>query len=212
MKITVFGATGRVGGHVVGQALDAGHKVVAVVRDPARLPLLHPSLELVVVPGLTDPEPLIPTLDGSDAAISAAGPASRRDVTVASTTVRGILAALDRSGVSRFIAVSAMPVGAVPDGDSRTNRWLIYPLVRALLRGIYGDLAVMEDEIRRSGLQWTVVRPPRLVDRPAIGRYRAVVGGNVPGARTMRHADLARAMLAFLDQPATVQQVVGVAR
>ena len=41
MKITVFGATGGVGGHVVRQALDAGHQVTAVVRDPKRLRVEH---------------------------------------------------------------------------------------------------------------------------------------------------------------------------
>ncbi|MGW4973647.1 NmrA family NAD(P)-binding protein, partial [Streptomyces albidoflavus] len=35
MRITVFGATGGVGGEVVRQALEAGHEVTAVVRDPA---------------------------------------------------------------------------------------------------------------------------------------------------------------------------------
>jgi NAD(P)H-binding len=138
MRVTVFGATGRIGGHVVAQALDGGHKVTAVVRDPTRLTLNHPSLEVVAVSGLTDPEPLVAALDGSEAAISGIGPASPRDKHVASTTVRAILAALDRAGLRRFVAVSAMPIGPVPDGDSWLNRRIQYPVVRTLLRGIYG--------------------------------------------------------------------------
>jgi uncharacterized protein YbjT (DUF2867 family) len=212
MKIAVFGATGRIGGHVVAQALDAGHKVTAVVRDPARFQVRHPSLELVTVPGLTEPEPLVPALDGSEAVISGVGPTSPRDTRVASSTVRGILGALDRAGVRRFVAVSAMPVGPIPDGDSWVNRRIQYPLVRRLLRGIYADVALMEEEIRRGGTDWTVVRPPRLMSGPVTGRYRTVVGGNVPRARTMRRADVAHLMLAVLDDPATVRQMVGVAR
>jgi uncharacterized protein YbjT (DUF2867 family) len=212
MKVTVFGATGRIGRHVVRQAVDADHKVTAVVRDPSRLPVRHPALEVVTVPGLTDLAPLLPALAGSDAAISTVGPSSPRDVRVASTTVRGILTALDRAGVRRFMAVSAMPVGPIPDGDSWRNRRILYPVIRTLLRGIYADLAVMEDEIRRSRTEWTVVRPPWLLNRPATGRYRTVLGANVPRARSMRHADVAHAMLAIVDDPATVRQIVGVAR
>ena len=52
MKLTVFGATGRIGGHVVQQALDAGHTVTAVVRDPARLGVRHRALEVAPVAGL----------------------------------------------------------------------------------------------------------------------------------------------------------------
>jgi putative NADH-flavin reductase len=212
MKITVFGGTGRIGGHVLRQAIEAGHKVTAVVRDPTRLPVRDTALEVVTVPGLAEPEALVPALDGSEAAISAVGPSSPRAVTVASSTVRAILAALDRSGVRRFVAVSAMPVGPVPAGESWANRRILYPLVRTVLRGIYSDLATMEEEIAHSSTEWTVLRPPRLVNRPTTGRYRTVIGGNVPRARTMRHADVAHLMLSVLDQPATIRQVVGVSR
>lgn len=211
MKLTVFGANGGIGGEVVRQALAAGHRVTAVVRDRARLPVPdHPDLVVVTVPGLTDPEPLVPALAGSEAAISGVGPRSPRDVQVAARTGRAILAALDQAGVRRFVAVSAMPVGPVPDGESWANRRLVLPLLRTLLRGVYADLAVLEDEIRRSRTDWTIVRPPRLVNGPLTGRYRTVVGGNVPrGGRVVR-ADVAHLLLATLDDPATIRQPVGI--
>jgi uncharacterized protein YbjT (DUF2867 family) len=210
MKLTVFGATGKVGREVVRQALDAGHRVTAVVRDAARLDITHPALEVVTVPGLTDPTRLLPALDGSDAAISCVGPRGPRDVTVASTATRGILAALEASGVRRFVAVSAVPVGPLPDGESWFNRRILLPFFGTLLRGIYGDLSRMEDEIQHSATDWTVVRPPRLTNKPLTGRYRAVVGGNVPRSRSMSRADTAHAMLAALGTPETVKQAVGV--
>ena len=226
MKLTVFGATGGIGRHVVRQALDAGHQVTAVVRDASQrtpaaglvrtkstpLDVRHELLEVVTAPGLTDPEPLLPALKGSDAAISGVGPRSRRDLTVASSTVRGILAALLACEVRRFVAVSASPVGPVPEGEGWVNRRIQYPLVSALLRGIYADLAVMEEEIAASDTAWTVVRPPRLVDKPLAGAYRSVVGGNVPRAKPMSRADVAHAMLAALNDPATIRQAIGLAR
>jgi putative NADH-flavin reductase len=211
MKMTVFGASGGIGGYVVRQALDAGHKVTAVVRDPARFGVSHPALEVVTVPGLTDSEVLRPALAASDAAISGVGPRGRKDGPVASSTTRGILRAMEASGVRRFVAVSAAPVGPVPEGDSFVNRRILLPFVGALLRDVYADLAEMEDEIRRSRTEWTVVRPPKLVNKPLSGTYRRIVGGNVPHGYSISRADTAHAMLAALDDPATLRQAIGVA-
>lgn len=48
MQLTIFGASGATGRRLVEQALDAGHTVTAVVRDPARLPIRHQRLKLGV--------------------------------------------------------------------------------------------------------------------------------------------------------------------
>jgi uncharacterized protein YbjT (DUF2867 family) len=211
MKMTVFGATGRIGGDVVRQALDAGHKVTAVVRDPAGFDISHPELEVATVPGLTNPEVLRPVLEGSDAAISGVGPRGRKDGPVASSATRGILRAMEASGVRRFVAVSAVPVGPVPEGESFLNRRILLPFISVFARDVYADLAEMEDEIRRSATEWTVVRPPRLVSKPLTGKYRTVVGANVPRGYSISRADVAHLMLAALDDPATLGQAVGVA-
>jgi uncharacterized protein YbjT (DUF2867 family) len=99
----------------------------------------------------------------------------------------------------------------VPEGESFLNRRVLLPFIGALLRDVYADLAAMEDEIRRSATQWTVVRPPKLVDKPLTGEYRIAVGGNVPRGYAISRADTAHAMLAALDNPATLGQAVGVA-
>jgi uncharacterized protein YbjT (DUF2867 family) len=211
MKMTVFGATGGIGGQVVRQALDAGHTVTAVVRDSARFDLSHPALEVVTVPGLTDPAALRPALEGRDAALSGVGPRGRKDGPVASSATRGILRAMEDSGVKRFVAVSAVPVGPVPEGESFVNRRLLLPFINAFARDVYADLAAMEDAIRRSSTDWTIVRPPKLVNKPLTGKYRTVVGANVPRAYSISRADTAHLMLAVLDDPATVRQAVGVA-
>ncbi|BCI85104.1 hypothetical protein NIIDMKKI_03100 [Mycobacterium kansasii] len=78
MKITVFGATGGVGKHLVTQALQRGHAVNAVVRDAARLPISSPGLSVSTVPGLEEPTLLRPALRGSDAVLSAVGPRGRK--------------------------------------------------------------------------------------------------------------------------------------
>ncbi|MER5649837.1 SDR family oxidoreductase [Streptosporangium sp. NPDC002524] len=212
MKLTVCGATGGTGREVVRQALEAGHEVTAVVRDPARLPDDLTGVR-VVTADVTDPRSLRPAMEGRDAVISGLGPRNRklaREGVVAPAT-RGILSALEVCGVRRFVAVSAAPVGPSPQDAPFFDRRIMTPLIRRLLRDVYTDLGAMEEAIRASGSEWTVMRPPRLLDKPRTGTYRLVVGGNVPGGHTIARADLAHAILALLDDPATVGQVVGIA-
>lgn len=211
MKITVFGATGGIGGHLVRQALNDGHEVTAVVRDRTRFELTHPTLQVAKVSGLTDVALLLPVLNGSDAAISSVGPRGRKDGPVASTATLGILRAMEATGVRRFVAVSAVPVGPVPEGESFVNRRILLPLISAILRDVYADLAKMEEDIRRSGVDWTIVRPPRLVNEPLTGTYRTRIGSNVPRGYSISRANVAHALLAALDNPATFGQIVGVA-
>ncbi|MFG2984463.1 NAD(P)-dependent oxidoreductase [Streptomyces sp. NPDC048258] len=215
MKLTVFGATGGVGHEVVRQALAAGHEVTAVVRDPARLDVPpHDRLQVAVVPDLTDEDALVPVLAGRSAVVSALGAASNKQAKAAPVTgpaVRAVLSAMDRAGVTRLAAVSAAPVGPDVPGDGVFTRMVFLPLLRRALRDLYADLAVMEAAIGASGAEWTVIRPPRLLNRPGTGAYRRVIGANVPAGRVIPRADVAHALLASLTDPTTTGQAIGVA-
>jgi uncharacterized protein YbjT (DUF2867 family) len=70
----------------------------------------------------------------------------------------------------------------------------------------------MEDILRDSDLDWTVVRPPRLTDKPVTGRYRTAYGRNLRGGVLVSRADVAHLMLRVLDEPESVRQVLGIAR
>jgi uncharacterized protein YbjT (DUF2867 family) len=105
--------------------------------------------------------------------------------------------------------VSAAPVGPAPD-DGPLDR-AVRAIVSAVLKDVYADLRAMEAEVAASATDWTVVRPPRLQNRPLSGRYRTVVGGFPPKGRFIARADVAHAMLALTTDPGAVKQGVGVA-
>jgi uncharacterized protein YbjT (DUF2867 family) len=90
-------------------------------------------------------------------------------------------------------------------------RHLLSPLVTAALRDLYQDLALMEDMLAGSGLEWTVVRPPRLTDGPRTGAYRTAYGRNLRRGLTVSRADVAHLMLAALTRPGTIRQAIGIA-
>jgi putative NADH-flavin reductase len=90
-------------------------------------------------------------------------------------------------------------------------RNLFGPLITAALRKPYFDLALMEEIVRDSGLDWTVVRPPRLTHKPLTGVYRTAFGQNLRGGLFISRADVANLMLRVVEQPETVRQVIGIA-
>ncbi|MGW3494166.1 NAD(P)-dependent oxidoreductase [Streptomyces sp. NPDC001020] len=209
MQLTVFGATGGIGREIVTQALAAGHQVTAVVRDPARLAVTGAGLE-VVRADLTDVDALRPAVAGRDAVLSGLGARSRKDAGVATRLTRTVLGALEAEGVRRLLVVSAAPVGPEAEGAGTLDR-MVRGLISAILKDVYADLREMEAELARSATDWTVVRPPRLQDKPLTGSYRTVVGGFPSKGRFIGRADVAHAMLAMADDPGTVKQGVGVA-
>lgn len=70
----------------------------------------------------------------------------------------------------------------------------------------------MEDDLRDSGLDWTVIRPPRLTSRPLTGAYRITFEHNPHHYRAIGRADVADFMLRALGDPSTIKQAIGIAR
>ncbi len=84
-------------------------------------------------------------------------------------------------------------------------------IAKTLFGKVYPDLARMEDALRDSGLDWAILRPPPLTDKPLTGTYRTAFGQNARGGRSIPRADLAHYMLAIVDRPATIGNVIGIA-
>ncbi|GGU11316.1 NAD(P)-dependent oxidoreductase [Streptomyces violascens] len=209
MRLTVFGATGGIGQEIVKQALAAGHEVTAVVRDPAGFAVTGTGLQ-VVKADLTDPESLRGAVAGRHAVLSGLGARKRSDAGITTQLTRSVLAAMEAEGTRRLVVVSAAPVGPEAPGDGLLDRGM-RSMISAILKEVYADLRAMEAELAASATDWTSVRPPKLTDKPLTGTYRRVVGGNPKAGRTIARADVAHAMLACVDDPATVKQGVGVA-
>jgi putative NADH-flavin reductase len=211
MNLTVFGATGGIGQEIVRQALAAGHQVTAVVRDPARFKVTGDALNVFTSPALDDPEVLRGAVAGRDAVLSALGARSRKDAGFTAPLTRMVLRAMELAEVKRLLVVSAAPLGPVPEGEPFLLGRIVTPLVKAVLKDIFADLSVMEEELARSATDWTSVRPPKLVNRPVTGVYRTAVEANLRGGSTIGRADVAHAMLAMINNPAVVKHAVGVA-
>ncbi|WP_214319837.1 NAD(P)-dependent oxidoreductase [Nonomuraea sediminis] len=209
MKLSVLGASGGIGRHVVTLALADGHQVTAAVRDPARLAVRHDNLTVVRADAL-DAVSVKEVIAGSQAVLSGIGAAGRKDpLRPASTSARAALEAMASTGVRRILTVSAGPLNRTGAGQPFASRSVFGPLLWAVLRDVYTDLARMERILRDSDVDWTVVRPPRLLNSPGTGTYRHLVEAGPVGASITR-ADAARAMLDFVTMPETFRHAVGI--
>jgi uncharacterized protein YbjT (DUF2867 family) len=208
MKMTVFGASGGTGTQVVAQALDAGHDVLAVVRDPARLAVpARPNLE-VAVADVMDPGSIIGAVTGRDAVVSAIGARgrARQPTAVCTDSARSIALAMQTAGSRRLLVVSAS--GPFTEGDSPVMRYLAKPIGQRVLRYNFADFVAMEAVVRDSGLDWTIVRPPALTDKPLTGRYRTRRELNVRRGFRVSRADVAHLILAVSGDPGTYQAAI----
>lgn len=220
MKLTIVGATGGVGSQVVRQAVAAGHDVTAVARHPEKLPseVHRVATDLTAL----DRRVLQAAVRGADAVLSCLGPRSKAEIGIVAKGTAAIVAAMHAEHASRIVAISAAPVSTLPSpgrpapprrdpGDGVLMRNIGVRLTKFVFRAPYADLAAMEDELRASDLQWTILRPPRLTNKPLTGRYRTAVGRNLRHGLSVSRRDLAHAMLSVVTKPESIGQTVGIA-
>lgn len=210
MRIVVFGANGPTGRLLTDQALAAGHEVAAVTRRPEAFPREHERLT-VAGTDVHDAEAVDAVIAGGDAVLSALGvPYSRRPIATYSRGTANIVAAMQRHGVRRLAVISSSAVDPVPYSDAGFlfNRVLQPFMASVVGRTLYDDMRRMEALVQASELDWTIVRPSGLYDRPAATDY-TMVEGHADGRFTAR-ADLAASMLRLLDDDRFVRRVVAV--
>jgi nucleoside-diphosphate-sugar epimerase len=206
MKVTVFGATGKIGRLVVEQLLDhqhdphqwTEHEVTAYVRDPAKPALTHPRLT-VVTGQLSDAAAVASAVKDADAVISALGPSLRRGATGRPVTqgTQTIVAAMTSAGVRRFVGL-ATP--SVPDPQDRpTIRARVLPVLAGMMfPNALHELVGMTDAVTGSDLDWTIARITNPTDRPAKGSLRAGFLGRDPVGSSMTRADIAAFLIGQL--------------
>ncbi len=167
--LLVIGASRGIGLAAVRAGLAAGHRVRGLSRRAAQIAIDDPAFE--PAPGdATDSDTVAAALDGIDAVIFALGvPKSLdrtlRPLTTFSDATRATIAAMERGGVRRLVAVTGF--GA---GESRQAMSVIERVPHRILLGhAYDDKDRQEALIRDSTLDWLILRPTILTNRPARG-------------------------------------------
>lgn len=209
MKLLIIGSTGGTGKLLVADALSEGLHVIALARQPASINSHNARLR-VVSGNVLDRQSLVQAMTGVTVVVSALGIggllASRQAGDTLSKGTANILAAMDDVGINRLVAISSVGVEDDPT-EGFVYRRILKP---NFLDPLYADMRIMEALIAQSGLNWTLVRPPRLIDKAPTGKYHVTIGHNVPYARTLTRGDLSQFVLKTLREDSHCRQIVSV--
>ena len=211
MKIVVFGATGGTGREIVNQALQAGYQVRAAARTPSKVQMTHANLE-VFKADIYDPVSISAAIAGQEAVLSAVAPGGyslTKRTDLYTQSAKSILHGMQDNHVQRLIIVST----AARRGYSRENH-PIFELIlkRVFWRTLYANIVDMDVMVMASKTDWTLVRPPQVIDKVQTGIYRNIVGKYaVPGGATIGRADLAAYMVSIVADERLYRQNVAIA-
>ena len=168
MKLVIFGSTGSIGSQVVQQALDQGHSVTAFVRNPAKLNVQHPNLN-IFTGDVMNSALVEQAVIGHEAAICVLGSGKKLSGKVRSQGTKNIIQALEKAGVKRFICQSTLGVG---DSWSNLNFYWKYIMFGFILRKVFADHQIQEQYVQNSNLDWTLIRPGAFIEGSITGKYR----------------------------------------
>ena len=204
MRVVVFGATGSVGRHVVEQGLARGHDVTAFVRDPAGLDLAHEGLT-VFRGDVLDAASVERAVRGQGAVLCSIG--AGRKGRVRSEGTRNIVRAMVGVGVRRLVCQTTLGAG---ESSGNLNFFWKHFMFGLLLRGAFADHEQQEAHVRRSALDWTMVRPAAFTDGGRTGEYRHGFPSSKKGLKLkISRADVAEFMLDQLTDDTYLRQTPG---
>ena len=206
MKLIVLGATGGTGLEIVRQAMEHGHSVTAFARAPE--PLKKFGDRVAVIRGdLLNSAELARVIAGHDAVLSGFGPRvpiSKAEASLLRNFAVALTSAMLHAGVGRVVVEST----AFLFKDSIMPPTYLFG--RLFFPDTVMDASGMEGIFRKSGLDWTMVRPPRLTDKARTGNYR-VREGHLPAfGFTISRSDVADFMIGAVENRTSIGKVVGV--
>jgi putative NADH-flavin reductase len=202
VRLLILGATGPTGRLLVERALEEGHDVTALVRDPKRLSIADPHLA-IATGDATESRSLESVLPHQGAVLSALGAGNSLRSEIASRAMSALIPAMLAQRVLRVIFLSAFGVGETFEQASLVQR-LVY---RTLLRQIFADKAKADAMLRASALDWTLVYPTLLTNGSRTGSYRAGERLSMKGMAKISRADVAAFMLAQLSSDEWLRRI-----
>lgn len=206
MNLLVLGATGGTGLEIVRQALARGHSVTALVRSPEKLQQFR-NLIHVVHGNLLDSSTLERVIRGRDAIVSGFGPRvplAKSEEHLLEQFAAALTTAMSHTEVRRAVIESVAFLfkdSIIPPA---------YFVGRLLFPRTVADAAAMERIFQQSGIDWTLVRPPELTDKPYTGNYRVREGHLPPFGFKISRADVADFMIKTAEDHSSSRKIFGV--
>ena len=201
--IALLGASGTIGSAYLKRAIADGHEVRVLTRDASRV-RASPGVTLIVGDA-REPEAVARALAGCDVVVSAIGPRTNTPeaVPLLEATAANVIASMRAAAVSRVIFVAG--AGLALPGERRTfGQRVVSAIVRRLAKWVVASKEREMTLYLASGLDWTALRPPRVVAGPPSGRVQLTY--ERPRALRVTSGDVAAAIAAVIADPTTIQK------
>lgn len=192
MRLAVFGASGQTGSQLVRLAEGRGWSTRALIRPASRC---DPRPGLEILRGTLDSSSDVEaTVRGTDAVFCAFGPRSTRSTPFLASATKRIISAMQAMGPRRLLCLTGAMAGELPPNVSFAMRAMA-ALYRRQCPDLAADASAQERAVIDSGLDWTLVKPPRLTTGRATRRVRADAALPVGLMSRISRSDLAAFML-----------------
>ena len=215
--IALMGATSRSGKEIIRQGLEQGYKIKGFARTPSKVEVEHENLELFQG-DIRDLASIEAMLEGDEVVVSMVGRGAPDDpfaevgpVDIYTVMGENLITAMRNKGNTRLLMASStgvehrLPVDSEkPPPEDMNNMW------RWNARYLYNDMYEMEKMIEESGLEYILLRPGFMVEKPARNDLKFDTTGNTPGARVITYADWAAFILDNLTGDAYLNKAVGI--
>ncbi len=197
MKLAILGASGFVGKVVTAKALERGHEVTALVRTPAKLGDLMQKVK-VVRGDLFDAGSIQATIHGADAVLSCAGPQRKAQYHPEQyeNAMQNVVATMKNQGVERIITLGGAGTIRIEGEAAEFSRRLLHFVFSVISSSIVKAKQMEFEVLSRSGLAWTMIRPPMIDKGNSSGGLRTSENRSI--GHKVAVADLAEFMLAQL--------------
>ena len=160
MKLAIFGATGKVGRALTARALEVGHEVTALVRDPAKLTIAHPKLR-VVKGDATNATDVQAVVQNQDAVLNALGPTKTSAKNVLEVNTRLVIAAMKQYGVGRTVIVGGAGM-RMPQDSKDFGTQAIGWIISKIIADAVADKQRQLELLKNSGVEFVILRAPQI--------------------------------------------------
>jgi len=204
-RVALFGGTGQTGSLFLEKAIAKGYQVKALVRTPSKVKINHSELELVEGDVL-NAEDVSKTIEGCDVVVSLFGHVKGSPEWLQTDGTENIISAMKTHGLAKVISLSG---GGLPFPQKDQPKFmdkLIRGIMKIAVPKVLNDAIAHHEVLEKSGLDWIIVRGPRLTNDEPKGNYRTGWVG-VNASTKIARGDLADFVLTQVEDDQFVDQM-----
>jgi putative NADH-flavin reductase len=179
MKVVIFGASGFSGKAILKEALAQNHRVTILVRDKSSILIDDKNLTIIQgnVMNRMDVGEVLKDQDVVIQCLGIGGKGNGKPTTFISDATQIIVEEMEKNKIRKLVAMSNVGAGNSVVFQPWFFNKIILPYFMRWLKVIIDDKNRMEPIIMNSELDWTIVRCPNIVDKPAKGNLKATLDG-----------------------------------